>query len=377
MTAFQYISVFSGIGGLEHPSIAPVIVCERDPDCQTVLARRFSDAIISPDISNLRPTGTVDVVAGGWPCQDLSSAGTLGGISGARSGLFFEMLRVAKESGAHTLVGENVPNLLTINRGRDFNTVLDALVGAGYVNIGWRTLNAREFGLPQERRRLFIVASTEPARAAAIHAELPHFGSATSAGSSCGFYWTGGKRSICFLKGCVPTLKIGSTDNKGRAPVALFVNGRIRKLTPQEFLRLQGFATLPVEGLAASALLRMAGNAVAAPMGHFVMNSVSKSSAPSGVRTAFGVITESGLLDGGLTWAIEHSKVQLATNLDEFLDDSASGSLSAQAAAGLIVRSIRAGNPMPRELFDALFQLSADRSGKLHRKSSLHPTVQA
>ena len=172
MNGFRYVSVFSGIGGLEHPTIAPLLFCEQDSACNTVLRRRYEGIEVFGNIRDMNDPPAADIVAGGWPCQDLSSAGTLGGINARRSGLFFEMLRVAKASGASTLIGENVPNLLTINQGLDFQIVLDTLASEGFPFVAWRVLNARTFGLPQARRRLFIVASTERDRAASLHAKV-------------------------------------------------------------------------------------------------------------------------------------------------------------------------------------------------------------
>lgn len=365
MIAFRYISMFSGIGGLEHPAVPPLLLCERDLACQTVLRRRYEGVDVWGDVVGLQHPPKAEVVAGGWPCQDLSSAGTLGGITAKRSGLFFQMLRIAKASGAHTLVGENVPNLLTINRGQDFRTVLDAVVGEGFRFVAWRVLNARAFGLPQERRRLFVVASKDRDRAMALHASLPGLPLQRSPGMASGFYWTGGKRSICFSPGYAPALKIGATDNKGRAPVAVLLDERVRKLSPAECLRLQGFDGLPTAGLASSTILRMAGNAVPPPMGHFVLSAVSTAVRPSGIRTAFGVIDSSGVLDDHLAWTINHQHQPLANNLIDFVDVASRDSLSPQAAAGLIVRSVRSGHTMPAELLEVLSRLASDRTAKL------------
>ena len=180
-----------------------------------------------------------------------------------------------------------------------------------------------------------------------------------------GFYWTGGKRSICFSPGYAPALKIGATDNKGRAPVAIMLADRVRKLTPNEFLRLQGFENLPIDGLQPSTILRMAGNAVPVPMGHFVMEAVASCASQSGTPTSFGIVAPAGVLEDGLIWQIEHGPQPLADNLIDFIDTGSEDSLSAQAAAGLIVRSVRSGQPMPKELFDVLKSLAADRTGKL------------
>jgi hypothetical protein len=287
-------------------------------------------------------------------------------LDGNRSSLFFEMLRVTVDSGAHTLIGENVPNLLSIGGGSDFQRVLKTLQDAGFPHIAWRVLNARAFGLPQERRRLFIVASRHQKHANALHAKLPDFPKSRARKQPAAFYWTGGKRSICFSVGFSPALKIGSTDNNGRAPVAVFDGVKIRKLNAREFLRLQGFDELPTHGLSDSTILRMAGNAVPPPMGHFVVSSVLTGARAEGIRSGFGIVTQSGCIETDMHWSIDHKPPKLATNLADFLDaDQNGGLLSPQAAAGLIVRSARSGKPMPAELYDALYALTRDRTAKL------------
>lgn len=362
-----YLSIFSGIGGLEHSNTSPLLLCERDPACQQVLRLAHPEVPIIDDIRALDHPPAADMVVGGWPCQDISSAGTLGGIRAERSGLFFNMLKTAKAAGAHTLIGENVPNLLTINGGADFEVVLDALFSEGYPYIAWRVLNARQFGLPQQRRRLFVVASIHLERAEALHASIPPFGQPKSSREACAFYWTGGKRSICFCRGYTPALKIGAADNNGRAPVAVLVNNQLRKLSSGECLRLQGFADLNDQhsDLSRSTLLRMAGNAVPRPMGRFVVDAVSQPLVSDGIRDRFGVITDSGLYDNRLVWAIRHAEPYLASNLSDYLDNAIEESLSSQAAAGLIVRSVRAEQPMPLQLFELLSDLAANRNGTL------------
>jgi DNA (cytosine-5)-methyltransferase 1 len=106
----------------------------------------------------------VDVIVGGFPCQDLSVAGKRTGLKGERSGLFFEVIRIIKEmreasNGEYPkyVVLENVPGLLSSNRGRDFGVVLKELAQCGMDDIGWRVLDAQYFGLAQRRKRVFIV----------------------------------------------------------------------------------------------------------------------------------------------------------------------------------------------------------------------------
>jgi DNA (cytosine-5)-methyltransferase 1 len=306
-----------------------------------------------------------EFVVGGWPCQDLSIAGKQAGIEGDRSALFFEMLRIAIAAKAHTLIGENVPNLLVIRRGEDFRRVLTTVADAGYRYIGWRVLNARAFGLPQERRRLFIVASRHLEYAWAIHHGVPPMERPESSRKAYGFYWTAGARSLCFSKGYVPALKIGASDEKGRAPVAVLVDGRVRKLSTQEYLRLQGFNPLQVQvDRPSSALLRMAGNAVALPVGRFVVKAATSALPGMGIKVGFGMVTHAGLYDDGIIWEVEHDKVPLAANLGDYLGESGE-ELTPQASAGLIVRSVRSGHEMPSELFDVLVERSRDRSRRL------------
>ncbi|MBP1880444.1 hypothetical protein J2Z84_003783 [Agrobacterium rubi] len=276
------------------------------------------------------------------------------------------MLRVAKASGAHTLIGENVPNLLTINGGKDFELVKQAVREHGFPYVSWRMLNAREFGLPQDRSRLFIVASKDPAYAQALHSQIPELPSVGDTLDVHGFYWTGGKRSICFSTGYVPALKVGGTDNKGRGTVAVFDGITARKLTVGENLALQGFSDIQLSDFVPSTLLRMAGNAVAKPVGQFVVASIMERRPPAGIKSGFALRSASGLIESGLEWSIDHKPTHKVSNLADFLDNKRHTPLSAQASAGLIVRSVRSGAVMPSELFDTLYKQTLDRGGKLH-----------
>jgi hypothetical protein len=100
-------------------------------------------------------------------------------------------------------------------------------------------------------------------------------------------------------------------------------------------------------------------------MGHFVVKAVADLAPSDGLRTAFGVPTEAGICESGLPWSISHADSHLAENLSDFLDPKSEEPLSSQAAAGLLVRSIRAEKPMPLELFDLLRELAAQRTGAL------------
>lgn len=127
------------------------------------------------------PSTGVDLLCGGFPCQDLSVAGRRAGLVGDRSGLFFEFARVAESLRPRWLLVENVPGLLSSQGGRDFGCVLGTLAELGY-GLAWRILDSRYFGVPQRRRRVFIIgalADGDP-RAAAERA-----GEVLAVGSRC------------------------------------------------------------------------------------------------------------------------------------------------------------------------------------------------
>jgi len=102
----------------------------------------------------------VDMVIGGFPCQDVSISGGRRGLDGgrSRSGLWFEFHRIISELRPRIAVVENVPGLFSSNGGRDFATILRGLSEQRYMSA-WRVLDAQFFGLPQRRRRVFFVAS--------------------------------------------------------------------------------------------------------------------------------------------------------------------------------------------------------------------------
>jgi DNA (cytosine-5)-methyltransferase 1 len=158
------ISLFSGAGGFEigfeRAGIETVLQAERDPWALEVLARHWPQTERVDDVravgGNRVRTG-IGIVYGGFPCQDLSVAGKRAGLGGDRSGLWFEFHRVLSELRPRWAVIENVPGLLSSNQGRDFAVVLDGLDDLGFA-VGWAVLDAQHFGVPQRRRRVFIVA---------------------------------------------------------------------------------------------------------------------------------------------------------------------------------------------------------------------------
>ena len=162
------VSLFAGVGGfdlaLERAGFKVVASVEWDKQAQTILKKQFPNSTIFGDIQGvtgeqLRAAGfepSSGIITGGFPCQDLSVAGKRAGLAGKRSGLFWEICRILDETRTQTIILENVPGLLSSNNGRDMAVVVQALVERGY-RIAWRVLDAQHFGVPQRRRRVFIV----------------------------------------------------------------------------------------------------------------------------------------------------------------------------------------------------------------------------
>ena len=188
-------SLFSGIGGFdlgfERAGMRVSWQVEQDAYCRAVLARHFPGAARYEDVrevgsDNLAP---VDLICGGFPCQDLSAAGRGAGIDGARSGLWAEVARIVCELRPRYVVVENVPGLLT-GKGKRWDRgpigrVLGDLAQARY-DAEWACLSAGEFGAPHLRKRVWIVAY--PARDAEA-------GAAAEAGAERQRARAGGQRS--------------------------------------------------------------------------------------------------------------------------------------------------------------------------------------
>lgn len=157
-------SLFSGIGGLElgleRSRLGSVSwQCEIDPFCQRVLARHWPHARRFEDVRTVDATApSVDVICGGFPCQDVSLAGKRGGLDAPRSGLWHEFARIIDALRPRIVVIENVLGLRTSGLPRVLADIADLGLDAE-----WADLSAADIGAPHLRRRLFVVA-THPER---------------------------------------------------------------------------------------------------------------------------------------------------------------------------------------------------------------------
>lgn len=151
------LSLFSGIGGLDIAAswagIETALFCEIEPYACEILKRRWPDVLILPDVREIDGRDwPVDIVHGGFPCQDLSVAGKQAGLSGERSGLWFEMLRIISEARPRWVVAENVRGAVNLA----LDTVCSGLGDEGY-EVWPFVLPASAFGAPHQRERLFVL----------------------------------------------------------------------------------------------------------------------------------------------------------------------------------------------------------------------------
>ena len=163
----RILDLFSGIGGfslgLERTGgFTTVAFCERDAYARAVLRKHWPDVPCFDDVRNVGAgsgLGAIDVVCGGFPCQDISFAGAGAGLGGERSGLWFEMLHVIAETRPRYVIAENVAAL----RSRGLETVLGGLASVGY-DAEWHCSPASAVGAPHRRDRVWVVAYADRKR---------------------------------------------------------------------------------------------------------------------------------------------------------------------------------------------------------------------
>lgn len=336
-------SLFDGAGTMPYAAklsgIEPVWSSEIESFPLKVTAKRFPNVKQLGDITKIdgRKIEPVDVITFGSPCQDLSIAGKWAGLNGERSGLFMEAVRIIKEMRDETSTGtdesvrprfavwENVPGAFSSNKGEDFRAVLEEtckikdgnaaiprpkdgkwntaglIVGDGY-SVAWRVLDAKFWGVPQRRRRIWLVADFGGERAGEIlfkraglrrsfasgrasREEVARdFGNGAQAADgkiydANGFNHLNGSkaRSIAYTENGSPTLRAGNPTSC----VAFYGQESqyvVRLLTPLECCRLQGMpdwwcADVPHSD---APEYKMWGNGMALPCATYVMEGIAE-----------------------------------------------------------------------------------------------------
>jgi len=170
-----YGSLFAGVGGIDLGLDSAELQCkfqvEIDENCQQTLSHHWPNVPKYTDIKTVSgyDLPPVDMITFGSPCQDLSTAGKRAGLEGERSGLFYEAVRIIKEMRDKTngqypkiSIWENVVGALSSNGGADFGQVLYEMDEAGACFSEWAVLDARYFGVPQRRRRVYLISVYDP-----------------------------------------------------------------------------------------------------------------------------------------------------------------------------------------------------------------------
>ncbi len=274
--AHKVVGLFAGIGGVERglarSGHETLLFCENEPAAMAVLAHRFPGIELHDDVRTLHalPDDTTLVVAG-FPCQDLSQAGTTKGLAGSRSGLIGEVFRLIEAHRTPWLLLENVPFMLQLGRGEAMNVITERLEDLGY-RWAYRVVDSRAFGLPQRRRRIYLVASLEGDPRHVLFADEAGARSEPKLNGhpvACGFYWTEGLRGLGWAVDAVPTLKGGSTIGIPSPPAIWLPDGRVVTPDIRDAERLQGFTpgwTSAAEHVAKKgARWKLVGNAVSVP----------------------------------------------------------------------------------------------------------------
>lgn len=293
--AKQVNSFFAGIGGFdlafEKHGFAPVFYCENNDFCRSVLKRHWPKVANAKDIRQLdaKDIPSADVWTAGFPCQDLSLArtphGKRSGLRGTQSGLFYTFLELLAVHKPSVVLLENVAGLLNSHNGADFNALIGSLTKLGYA-VAWRVLNARYFGAPQSRPRVFICAwrgSPEKAVSALFEDDIAD----KQKNERRGFM----VESRCPTSGIsVPQVSFCISATSGRhtgldwARTYVTYPKAVRRLTPLECERLQGLPdnwttpdkdyVVPIRGIETNRYHAI-GNAVCVPVVQWVAGRIS------------------------------------------------------------------------------------------------------
>ena len=263
-------SLFAGIGGFDlafsKAGFDIEWANELDIDACFTLKSNFNHSVIPGDIKHIHTPPDADVIVAGFPCQAFSIAGKMGGFADERGMIFFELLRIIKEIKPKAFLLENVKNLLSHNKGESFKIILNSLQEVGY-HIKYQVINTCEHSnLPQNRERLYIVGFRNSISIQVFNFPEPikkTLGVRDILESNVGdeYYYNHKKfypilrekmknKDTCYQwrrsyvrenkNGLCPTLTADMGTGGNNVPLVLDDKG-IRKLTPRECFRFQGF----------------------------------------------------------------------------------------------------------------------------------------
>jgi DNA (cytosine-5)-methyltransferase 1 len=339
-------------------------LCEWWTPARDVLAARFPGVELHPDVRELGELpATVDVLAAGFPCTDLSQAGRTAGITGAQSSLVghvFEALRLAAARGRRLpwLLIENVPNMLALDRGQAMRYLVGELEALGY-RWAYRVVDSRATGLPQRRRRVLLVASsTEDPRGVLFVDDVGARDVSEYSDAAFGFYWTEGRGGLGWAQDAVPTLKGGSTIGIPSPPAIWLPDaepGR-KVVTPgvEDAEELQGFPrgwTAPADRgrLRRGPRWKLVGNAVTVDVAAWVAGRIAAPGRFDLTSTRWhgmGAWPTAAWGENGVVWTVpvsEHPVRAPYRHLREIVDSDTAPPLSYRGTTGFL-RRLEQGN---------------------------------
>ena len=374
--------LFAGIGGIElglqRAGMHAELLCEWWQPAQNVLREQFVGVPVAADVRGLQRIPTVKLVSAGFPCTDLSQAGRTRGIGGEASGLVDQVFRLLRPKPSPWLLLENVKNMLTLDRGRAMQVLVDEVESMGY-RWAYRLVDSRFTGVPQRRQRVIFLASLDADPAEVLFADdegEPDDGLFED--TAFGFYWTEGRRGLGWARDCVPTLKGGSTVGIPSPPAIWNPNGvegrRIVTPTIGDAEQMQGFDvdwTLPAAAISnrVGTRWKLVGNAVTVGVSEWVGTRLQHPGAVAANRrplsegdgwppAASGANGQRWLAEVS-TWPIQGEY----THLRQAVDLEHSPSLSARATAGfhdrLTSSSLRTDPRFVRDLASHLTSMAA------------------
>ena len=304
----RYGSVCSGI---EAASVAweplgwkPVWFSEIEAFPSAVLAHRFPNVPNLGDMTTIHEKeefqrDAIDLLVGGTPCQSFSVAGLRGGLDDPRGNLALVFLRLASVARPRWIVWENVPGVLSSNGGRDFGSFLGALAELGY-EWAYRILDAQHFGVPQRRRRVFVVGYLgDGARAARVLFEPESVRRYSSQGrgpqvqvAACLTTGTGKRydaetETLIAFHATQDPISGPVSPALGTSMYAGVLHQGVRRLTPRECERLQGFpddwTLVPYRGKPAAngPRYKACGNSMAVPVMRWIGRRIAEAEAES------------------------------------------------------------------------------------------------
>lgn len=309
-------SLFSGIGGfdlaMQRHGIEVIGSCEIDRYARQIYERNFPGVRNYGDATKIEPEQLpdFDILTAGFPCQAFSIAGKRLGFQESRGTLFFEIARIAKQKRPKLLFLENVKGLLNHDKGRTFAFIIETLDELGY-DVEWQIINSKYF-IPQNRERIFIIGHLREeftrkifplGEICEVVGEVNEEPKKQLVNCIDSNYWKGSDKHGQRTMIVEPNLKqIGNIDTRGHnslwgriydtngisptlnaeggglgAKTGLFLEGtRIRKLTPLECERLQGFPDGWTDGISDTQRYRCLGNAVTVPVVEFIIQKIQE-----------------------------------------------------------------------------------------------------